>query len=83
MDGIQRTADNLKNMVTLNPVEMAGPVETYIRQFDNLKTDAAVISALKTFGKYSGAARALSQSAQQKRKKLSSEKDRLKCRINV
>ena len=78
LDGIQATADKLKDMVQLDPVEMVGPVETYIRQFNGLKTNAAVVSALQTFGKYTGAAESMSQ---RKRRRLSLlDKDRLKCR---
>ena len=78
LDGIQATADKLKDMVQLDPEEMVGPVETYIRQFNGLKTNAAVVSALQTFGKYTGAAESMSQ---RKRRRLSLlDKDRLKCR---
>ena len=49
LDEIQRAADNLKNMVRLDPTEMAGPIQTFISQLDNLKTNTAVVSALQSF----------------------------------
>ena len=49
-------AQKLKSKVINDPDEMAGPVQTYIGLFNKLKTNAALVSALKTFGKYTGAA---------------------------
>lgn len=78
LDGVQSVADKLKDIVKLNPEEMIGPAKVFIRQFNTLKSNAAVVSALQTFGKYTGAAEKLSQ---RKRRKMSLlNNDRLRCR---
>ena len=52
----------LIKMLKKDPEEYFEPVEAYIKQFDSLKTNTAFVGALKTFGKYTGAALALSSS---------------------
>lgn len=43
-----------------DPGELIEPAEAFIRQFNSIKTNSALATALKTFGKYTGASLALS-----------------------
>ena len=57
--GIQGVADSLIHALRKNPTELSGAVKAFLKNFGNLKTDSAIVSALKTFGLYTGAAEAL------------------------
>jgi hypothetical protein len=56
---IRNMAESLIASLRNNPDELSGAVKSYLKNFEELKTDSALVSALKTFGKYTGVAESL------------------------
>ncbi|KAG1662450.1 hypothetical protein GQR58_020947 [Nymphon striatum] len=63
---LNECTSHLITMLKQDPEEFSEPIEAYLKQFNSLKTNSAFVSALKTFGKYTGAAPALSNSKKSK-----------------
>ena len=61
VEGLHDTASVLTEMLKKNPVVFSDLVASFLKQFQVLKTESAVVSALKTFGKYTGVALSLSE----------------------
>lgn len=57
---IDKMASSLKTHLSQNPDIFTKPLNEFIRSNERLKTETSVVSALHTFGKYNGAAAALS-----------------------
>ena len=60
--GIKRVNDILIAKLSDDPDTIGPAIDQFIAQFDNLRTSVATVSALRTFGKYTGAGAALSSS---------------------
>ena len=52
--------DSLISILRKNPTELSDAVKSFVKNFEVLKTNSATVSALKTFGKYTGVAEPLS-----------------------
>ena len=59
-------ASQLIAKLRIDPEELSEPVETFVKQFNSLKTNSALVGALKTFGKYTGASLDMSSSKKMK-----------------
>ncbi|PIK61737.1 hypothetical protein BSL78_01291 [Apostichopus japonicus] len=60
-------ASQLIAMLRCDPEELSEPVESFVKQFNSLKTNSALVGALKTFGKYTGASLDMTSSKKMKR----------------
>ena len=60
--GMKRVNDILIAKLGDDPDTMGPAIDQFIEQFDNLRTSVATVSALRTFGRYTGAGTALSSS---------------------
>eukprot|EP00057_Strongylocentrotus_purpuratus_P017237 XP_011671711.1 PREDICTED: uncharacterized protein LOC105441859 [Strongylocentrotus purpuratus] len=63
---INDCASQLIAKLKRDPEELSEPVESYVKQFNSLKTNSALVGALKNFGKYTGASLDMTSSKKKK-----------------
>ena len=52
---IKNMSEILQTKIMTEPEMFSGPLNSFLSQFERMKTDSALISSLCTFGKYNGA----------------------------
>ena len=68
-DAVNDFASNLITMLRQDPDEFKEPIQVFLKQFQDQKTNAAIISSLKIFGKYTGVAQSSTKNSKSLRMK--------------